>query len=301
MSAIIHGEVMMASGISQGTVRMNKPDHRILVLGGSGMLGHMLARTASRNFNTFITLRERLSTHGDRLSAFEGSCVENVSARDFDSVVRAVAITKPTVVVNCIGIVKQLAGADSSIESISINSLFPHRVASLCRATGARFIGISTDCVFSGSKGNYSEMDTPDAEDLYGRSKLLGEVVGDNELTIRTSIIGRQLKGSYGLLEWFINQNGKQVEGYKRVIFSGLTTEALSEIILTIVEKHPDLSGLWHLASKPINKFDLLSLIREAGSLDIDIKEDHSRILDRSLDGERLRKPPESRFQRGRR
>src|SRR5207253_2340396 len=146
---------------------------------------------------------------------------------------------------------------------LSINSLFPHRLARLCHAAKARLIHVSTDCVFSGRKGNYTEADQPDAEDLYGRSKLLGEVQGPGCLTLRTSIIGRELDTRQGLVEWFLSNQGRKVKGYRRAIFSGLTTDALSELIGRIILNHPDLEGLWHVASAPINKFELISLVRD--------------------------------------
>jgi len=209
-----------------------------------------------------------------------------VSAESFDSVESAVAARDPDVVVNCIGIVKQAAEARDPLVSITVNSLFPHRLAQLCRARGARLIHVSTDCIFSGRDGMYGENDIPDPVDLYGRSKLLGEV-DDGCLTIRTSIIGRELSGAGGLLEWFLAQHGS-VRGFRRAIFSGLTTEALAELLATLICEHRELNGIRHVASAPISKHDLLGMLREAYGLDVRIVADDEMICDRSLDGTKL-------------
>ena len=221
------------------------------------MLGHKLSQTLAGRCETYATFREvpaALESFGiyDRVQA-----LASVEASDLDSVARGLSETQPDVVINCIGIVKQDAAAHDPIQSISVNALFPHRLAQLCRAAGARLLHLSTDCVFSGRQGNYSELDKPDADDLYGRTKLLGEVAGENCLTLRTSMIGRELHGSHGLVEWFLSQRGTTVNGFKRAVFSGFTTEALAVIIGEILVRHPELFGVWHVASEPINKFDL--------------------------------------------
>ncbi len=170
-----------------------------------------------------------------------------------------------------------------------MNSLFPHRLAQACGAAQARLIHISTDCVFSGQRGNYSEDNITDAEDLYGRTKALGEVDYGNNLTIRTSMIGRELQGSHGLIEWFLGQQGKTVRGFKRAIFSGFTTNALAKIIGEVISDQPELRGTWHVAAEPINKFDLLSQVQETYGLDIEIEPDETFVCDRSLNAERFR------------
>jgi dTDP-4-dehydrorhamnose reductase len=213
----------------------------------------------------------------------------NVSVENFDSIMRAIALAKPQYVVNCIGIVKQQLAAKDPLPSISVNALFPHRLAQVCQAAGIRLIHISTDCVFSGRKGNYLETDVADAEDLYGRTKLLGEVGGEGCLTLRTSIIGREFTTSYGLIDWFLSQEGKSIRGYKKAIFSGFTTNALAEIITQIITQHSDLQGIWHVAAEPINKFELLSLVKEIYRLNIQIEPDEVFLCDRSLNSDRFR------------
>jgi dTDP-4-dehydrorhamnose reductase len=260
---------------------------KVLILGGSGMLGHQLWETLAPRFDTFITLRRAHSYFSNRVD--QNRIITGVAAEDFDSVVQAFATAKPDVVVNCIGVVKQQGAAKDPIACLSINSLFPHRLARLCQAAGARLIHVSTDCVFSGKKGNYTEADFPDAEDLYGRSKFLGEVQGAGCLTLRTSIIGRELHSQQGLIEWFLSNEGKTVSGYRNAIFSGLTTRALSELIALVMVKFPELDGLWHVASEPINKFDLLTLVRDTLKVNIKINADERLYCDRSLSDARFR------------
>ena len=211
-----------------------------------------------------------------------------ITAERLDTVERAFGLVNPDVIVNCIGIVKQDPAARDPLKSIAVNALFPHELAQLCRETGARLIQLSTDCVFSGRKGNYREPDIPDAEDLYGRTKLLGELESEGCLTIRTSMIGRELKGSHGLLEWFLSQR-ERVRGFTHAVFSGFTTLALAEAIADVIVDHPDVDGVWHLASEAISKFDLLKLIKQTYGLAIEIEPAESFVCDRSLNGSRFR------------
>jgi dTDP-4-dehydrorhamnose reductase len=260
---------------------------KVLILGGSGMLGHQLYAVLSPRFDTYVTLRR---TNSELNGLFDPHrTITGVAAEDLDSVIQAFARVRPDIVVNCIGIVKQQGAAKDPIACLSINSLFPHRLARLCQAANARLIHVSTDCVFSGKKGNYKESDFPDAEDLYGRSKLLGEVQGPGSLTLRTSIIGRELQTQQGLIEWFLSNTGKTVSGYRHAIFSGLTTGALSELVARMITDFPRMDGMWHVAAEPINKFDLLTLVRDTFAVDIQIKPDDGFHCDRSLCDARFR------------
>lgn len=252
------------------------------------MLGHKLWQVLSERFDTFATFRQPVSFYAKYRLFDPSRMLGNVSTDDCDSLTRAMDETKPDVVVNCIGVVKQDAMAKDPLTNISVNALFPHRVAQLCQIAKIRLIHLSTDCVFSGRRGNYSESDVSDAEDAYGRTKFLGEVTATRCLTLRTSMVGRELSGAHGLVEWFLSQKGTTVRGFRRAIFSGFTTRALSEIIAWIIADHPHLEGLWHVASEPINKFDLLTLMKEATNLDIDIEPDESFVCDRSLNAERF-------------
>ena len=254
------------------------------------MLGHKLVQVLSHRFHVFGTVRGSAATYTDHPVFRRASLVSGVRALDLDSVVHALAIARPTVAINGIGIVKQLPAAKDPLLSIAINALFPHRLARLCQAAGVRLIHFSTDCVFSGREGKYVEDDVADAEDLYGRTKFLGEVSYDNSVTLRTSIIGRELKTSHGLVEWFLSQRDKTVRGYRRAIFSGFTTCALAELVAQIIDRYPEVQGVWHVASGPISKFDLLSLLNQAYGLNIQI-EPHERVVcDRSLNGDRFRR-----------
>jgi dTDP-4-dehydrorhamnose reductase len=262
---------------------------KILVFGGSGMLGHKLWQVLARDHDTHVTLRHGFPRYAPLRLFHAEHTITNVSAQDFDTVVRAFASARPEVVVNCIGIIKQQSAAKDPHQSIAINSLFPHQLAGLCRATGTRLVHISTDCVFSGRKGNYKEADLPDADDIYGRSKLLGEATGPGCLTIRTSIIGRELESAYGLIDWFLSQEGKTVRGYQKAIFSGFTTLALARTIGNIIEKHPHLEGLYHVSATPVSKFELLDLVREIYGCKIQIEPESTFSCDRSLNSERFR------------
>jgi dTDP-4-dehydrorhamnose reductase len=262
---------------------------KVLVLGGSGMLGHKIWQRFAPQFETYVTLRKDPSIYG-RLGLFDETRVlSGLAAENVDAFGEVLDRIRPNVVINCIGIVKQDPAANDAVASITINSLFPHRLARSCRIVGARLIHLSTDCVFSGAKGKYAETDAPDAGDLYGRSKLLGEVRGEGCLTIRTSMIGRELEGSHGLLEWFLSQQGGRVPGYRKAVFSGFTTLALADLLAKVISDYPELNGLRHVAADPINKYDLLSLIKESYQLEIEIEPNETFVCDRSLDGSHFR------------
>ena len=261
---------------------------RVLILGGTGMLGHQLWQACRQRFDTYATVRSMERTAFRSVLGDTNHVIEGVTADRFDSVIEAVANIRPQVIVNCIGIVKQQRLGHDPLASLTVNALFPHQLSRLCRACGARLIHISTDCVFSGRRGRYTEADMPDPEDLYGRTKLLGEVGDGGCLTLRTSMIGRELATSHGLIEWFLSRQGSQAPGYNQAIFSGLTTQALASVIVNVIADHPTLEGLWHVAAEPIAKFDLLVLIRDRLSLEIHLVPDDRVVIDRSLDASRF-------------
>jgi dTDP-4-dehydrorhamnose reductase len=272
------------------TLNGNPLRKKILILGASGMLGNAALRLFSgdENFHAFGTIR---STHSltlfpeeIRAQLFLTTDVENL-----DGMLRLFDQLKPEVVINCIGLVKQLSEADDPLAAIPINSILPHRLARICAVAGARLIHMSTDCVFSGSKGGYRESDFADAKDLYGRSKFLGEVDYPNAITLRTSIIGHELRGHRSLIGWFLAQEGK-VKGFKRAVFSGLPTVELARVIRDHVIPDVALRGLYHVSAEPINKFDLLTLVAKAYGKRIDIEADEDLVIDRSLDSNRFRK-----------
>jgi dTDP-4-dehydrorhamnose reductase len=252
---------------------------RLLVLGGQGMLGHKLWQVAgARGLEAWATVRRAAGP-----LMVPSHAVAPVDATDPDALSAALARVRPAVVVNCIGVVKQSSVVRDPVPTLMLNAVLPHRLAGLCEASGVRLIHISTDCVFSGRRGTYRESDAPDAEDLYGRSKLLGEVAAP-ALTLRTSMIGRELAGRHGLVEWFLAQPG-HVKGYRRAIFSGLTTLELARVIVDVVESHPRLEGLYHVAADAIDKFTLLGRIGEAFGHNVEIEPVDEPAIDRSLDG----------------
>ena len=264
---------------------------RILILGGSGMLGHRLWMDLSVHHETWITVRSSAKIIPDLPNTQRGRIREGVDATNLDLVVRALASIQPDVVINCIGLVKQLSLSKDPLTSLEINASLPHRISLISRAARTRMIHFSTDCVFSGKKqGVYCENDQSDAEDLYGRTKFLGEVVyKPHTLTLRTSIIGRELRAKHGLVEWFISQRNKTVPGFQKAVFSGLTTGAIAKILLDVVLPNSNLTGLYHVSSEPISKFDLLHLINRIYSLGVEIKLDTSVDCNRILDSSRFR------------
>lgn len=258
---------------------------KILILGAYGMLGHKLFQKLSLQFDTYATCRQiRLSESMTKIFPRE-RLLPDVLVEDSDSILQAIVRVQPDAIINCIGVIKQLDTAKDPIPSIAINALFPHRLALLCRTAGIRLIHFSTDCVFSGKKGMYNLQDISDADDLYGRTKYLGEIGGEGCLTIRSSIIGRELDSSNGLVEWFLNQTGGSVKGFRRAIYTGFTTLEMSKIVTKILLNYSDLTGVWQIASTPISKYDLLCRIKEKMKLDIRIEPDDQFVCDRSLDG----------------
>jgi dTDP-4-dehydrorhamnose reductase len=264
---------------------------KIVILGGAGMLGHKVFQTLREGFpGTVATTRKSVAQPPlNRVSLLQGpDVVSGIDAGDFESLRARLREWQPDVVVNCVGVIKQRDSAKHAVTSLTINSLLPHRLAEAASEWGGRIIHFSTDCVFSGRKGMYTEEDPSDADDLYGKSKYLGEVGPPNALTLRTSIIGRALTEHVSLLDWFLSRNGGTVRGFRRVIYSGITTNEMATVVARIISDHPELSGTFHVASEPISKFGLLSLIRDAYDLDITIAPDDQEVCDRSMRGERF-------------
>lgn len=259
---------------------------RILILGGTGMLGHMACRVFREEHEVYATSRASVTRDSRCKDVFaKVHLLEDVDGRDEGRIRQVFSKCQPQVALNCIGVVKQLKEGNDPLVAIPVNSLLPHGLARICSEHGVKLIQLSTDCVFSGERGSYKETDPPDALDLYGRSKLLGEIDYGEHLTIRTSMIGRQLRGNTGLMEWFLGQKGKEIQGYTRVVFSGLTTRALSEVILAVLKKRRSLKGVYHVASEPISKFHLLSRVKESLKLGVNIHPVDHPACDRSLDG----------------
>jgi dTDP-4-dehydrorhamnose reductase len=262
---------------------------KILVVGASGMIGSTVLRVLSekQDWEVFGTVRDGSvkrffpANIGERLIA-------DVDVEHPDALMKALEDIDPAVVINCAGLTKHKPEADDPLISIPINTLMPHRLAGLCKLVGARLVHISTDCVFSGEKGGYTEDDYADAHDVYGKSKALGEVSYPHAITLRTSTIGHELQSKYGLLDWFLSQEGR-CKGYTRAIFSGVPTVVLAKVIRDVVIPRGELHGVYHVAAKPIAKYDLLSLVAKAYGKQIEIVPDDKLVIDRSLDAARFR------------
>ena len=260
----------------------------VLVFGASGMIGSAMFRVLSANtgWQVWGTLRS-----AEAKSFFPGGqqdkLVAGVDVEKYDALVRMFVRVKPDVVVNCIGLTKHHKKAEDPQLALPLNALLPHRMADLCAVAGARLIHVSTDCVFTGAKGNYAESDEPDAGDVYGKSKHLGEVNYPHAITLRTSTIGHELHSAYGLLEWFLSQQGS-CKGFSRAIFSGLPNTEFARVVRDVVIPRTDLHGLYHVGAKPIGKFELLKLIAKVYDKQINIVQDDAFIIDRSLNSERF-------------
>lgn len=259
---------------------------KILILGGDGMLGHQLLRSLAARHEVRVTLRRPLAAYREHGLFSAANAVGGVDARDWPRLAAVIAEAAPQAVLNCIGMVKQRPDAKAAVPVIEINALLPHRLLEACDAVGARLVHFSTDCVFSGRAGGYSQSDLPDPPDLYGRSKLLGEVDAPPGLTLRTSIVGLELARRTSLIEWFLAQRGP-IRGFRRAIYTGLTTLEMARLIERLLTRHPDLHGLWHVASAPISKYDLLvTLSRQLGRNDVEILADDEFVCDRSMRAE---------------
>ena len=265
---------------------------KILVLGGTGMIGHRMWATLNLlGHDVYATCRK---SNIDNFLKIPGITLEksilNIDVLDYVKLEQTLDKIKPEIVLNCVGIVKQLKESKNAISTIELNSLFPHKLAEICKRKNTRMIQFSTDCVFLGNKGQYSETDSPDADDLYGKSKVLGEVIDqEHVLTIRTSSIGREINPHGGLIEWFLSQEGKSIKGFSNAMYSGLTTPSLAKYISDFILKNKNLSGIYHLASEPINKYELLLMAKNELDITIEINEDKSFVMKRDLNSTKFR------------
>jgi dTDP-4-dehydrorhamnose reductase len=267
---------------------MNSPV-KILVLGATGMLGNAVYRLFASSPGYLVYGSVRSIAAARRLpSTSIAQLIGGLDVENLDSIVALLSKTRPDYVINCIGVVKQLAAADDVLAAVPINSLFPHRLSRLCSLVGARLVHMSTDCVFAGTRGMYVESDHADAYDVYGRSKLLGELHDSHVVTLRTSIIGHELAGARSLINWFLTQDG-EVKGYTKAIFSGLPTVEVARVIRDYVISHPEINGIYHLSADPISKFDLLKLVASVYGKNITIRPENQLVIDRSLDSTRFR------------
>jgi dTDP-4-dehydrorhamnose reductase len=257
------------------------------VLGSTGLIGNTLFNVLSKEstFDVFGSVRNISAISNITLN----ENLVHIDAKDLINLNNKLIDLKPNVIINCIGLTKHLKSGNQPIEAIKLNALFPHQLYEISQSIGARLIHISSDCVFSGKKGFYSEEDLQDAEDLYGRSKALGEISYQNSLTLRTSTIGHEINSRHGLLEWFLSQKDR-CKGYKNAIFSGLPTVVFAEIIRDYIILNNNISGLYHIAATPIDKYELLKIIAKVYNKDIKIEPDESVRINRSLDASKFHK-----------
>jgi dTDP-4-dehydrorhamnose reductase len=255
----------------------------VLILGGAGMLGHQIYLKLSESFEVACTLRKPAS-HYARFNIFNKPNVyDNVNALDFAALTKTLEHFKPNFIVNCIGLTLRKPELGDIEKCYQVNAMLPHRLAKWATQNDARVIHFSTDCVFDGKKGNYTEEDIPTANDVYGQSKFLGEISYLNSLTMRLSIVGRELEGKSELVEWFLSQRGRSAKGYGKAMYTGLTTNAVAAEVQRVIGTMPKLSGVYHVASETISKYELLSLLNEIYNLGIDLKKDNDYVSDKSL------------------
>ena len=261
---------------------------RLLILGGSGMLGHQLWRGLHAQHDTWVTLRRPVADFAAHNLFDEAKAIQFDDITDDTALERALGQAKPEAVINCVGLIKQRDEASDEALTLRVNAEFPHRLAKRCGEAGARLIHFSTDCIFAGTKGNYTESDPSDAADLYGQSKHQGEVADAHSVTLRTSVIGHELGTNLALLDWFLSQRGQAISGFTKAIYSGFTTLEMARIVDRILTQHPALSGVWHVASEPISKFALLQLCREKLGWEGVIEPNDEFVCDRSLNADRF-------------
>ena len=261
---------------------------RLLILGGSGMLGHQLWRGLHAQHDTWVMLRRPVADFAVHNLFDEAKAIQFDDITDDTALERTLGQAKPEAVINCVGLIKQRDEASDEALTLRVNAEFPHRLAKRCGEAGARLIHFSTDCIFAGTKGNYTESDPSDAADLYGQSKHQGEVADAHSVTLRTSVIGHELGTNLALLDWFLSQRGQAISGFTKAIYSGFTTLEMSRIVDRILTQHPALSGVWHVASESISKFALLQLCREKLGWEGVIEPNDEFVCDRSLNADRF-------------
>ena len=265
---------------------------KVLILGGSGMVGHALIKNLSDKYEVFSILRQRTdleSTEFFKNILEKNRCIflDDINQhRKLSDVIKKIS---PDILINCIGVIKQRGDVKNILNMIKINALLPHILNEICFKNKVKLIHLSTDCVFSGNKGYYKESDNPDPVDKYGASKLLGEIVEGDALTIRTSFIGPELFNKKSLFEWIKSQKDGEIDGFENAIYSGLTTYAFANVVEQIINQHQDLNGLWQISSDPISKFDLIALINVIFKLNIKINRNSSFQCDRSLNSSEFR------------
>ena len=263
---------------------------KIAILGASGLIGHKLTQVLSDRFDTVVPVLHGSAGRFAEFGLFQGNAIENVDVADFEATVAVLNEIDPDVVLNCAGITKRRPEVNDPVLAITVNSLFPHRLAHWCKASDARMIHFSTDCVFDGAQGDYTEGSVTTARDAYGQTKALGETRYDHCLTIRSSFIGQELAVHSELLDWFLAQRGQHLKGFTHALYTGVSTPVMARVVGDIIADHPDVSGLYQLSvPEPISKYDLLCLARDAFDLEVEITPDDAFEIRPTLNGTALR------------
>ena len=264
---------------------------KVCVLGAGGLLGHMLIRVLGKSNDVYGSTREVRSSSSP-LARFlpQDKWIDEIDASNSESINRVFGFEDFDVVINCIGLIKQRNSQVSDGEMMAVNAEFPHQLAQVANSHGTRVIHISTDCVFSGSKGNYVESDEPDPVDVYGKSKLLGELNDAQNLTLRTSHIGRELTVRKSFIEWLLKHKGGRVDGYSHAIYSGLTTQELSRLISVLLHTNLGITGMFHVSSQPISKLEIINKLNELLNLQVAVTSDSSVQINRSLNSDKFQR-----------
>jgi dTDP-4-dehydrorhamnose reductase len=261
---------------------------RVLILGASGLIGHKLWQTLVDCFDCYAVLH-RAREHFAWTRLYDSDCViDAIDLTDFTRLNGLLSDLRPDVVLNAVGVTKRHLDETAPLKAILANAALPHALADWARRHGKRVFQFSTDCVFSGASGGYTEECEPDGTDIYGRSKALGELHGPGCLTLRTSFIGRELSARTELLEWFLAKQGQTIKGFTNAIYTGVSTHFLSQVVIQLIEAYPELNGLYQLAAPPITKFYLLCLARDAYGVQVEIQPEAGVVIDRSLNGRRF-------------
>jgi dTDP-4-dehydrorhamnose reductase len=263
---------------------------KLLILGVSGLIGHKLLQVLSLNHDVYGTLHHVKSKYNNLELFDKSSIIDAVDVLDFEQLKGIMHSINPDVVLNCVGITKRKIHNGNILEVIETNAVFPHKLANWAKMTNKRVIHFSTDCVFNGKEGDYDEQSLTTAEDLYGRTKALGEIRYGHTLTIRSSFIGQELFDRTELLDWVLAQNGKTIKGYKNALYSGVSISFMAEVVNEIILKHQSLNSLYQLAPTiPISKYDLICIAKKAFGLDIEIIPEFDYVHKPTLNGDKLR------------
>ena len=244
---------------------------KIFITGIDGMIGHKIAQSLSKEHTIIGSSRKNIKSEDLGINDCE------LITHDFlkDDILEILDKINPEIIVNCAGITIRRGINDNYDNTILLNSNLPHIIDDWTERNQSKLIHFSSDCVFSGKKGNYLDESIPDATDLYGLSKSRGEVKSKNTLTIRCSIIGREIFNHTELFEWIYSMRGKQIKGYNNVLYSGVTSIWMGRVLKKILKYHTELSGIYNISSEPITKYSLLNLINEHFKLGIEISRDN--------------------------